>query len=150
MVQDYLQNRSMQERSAWRESQAKKQFMEMLAEVGTLQPGGHRILPLNEPLDYTQYKGGKTKAKKITGIRRVRRVSHFFDPDKTMALLERKNLVAQCTRTEVVIDEAALAAAIFEELITDEEEKSISGEKEQFAFYLVEEGEAEAEEAEEV
>ena len=50
-VSDYLLNRSMRERSSYQESKWKAKFMDLLAEIGERQEGGHRVLRLNEPLD---------------------------------------------------------------------------------------------------
>ena len=54
-----------------------------------------------------------------------------------MRLLTRKNLLAECTKTEVVLDEDALLAAIFEGKITDKDAAGIYDESENFAFFLV-------------
>jgi hypothetical protein len=136
-VGDYLQNRSMRERSEYREKKGKEALMGVLEQAGELQEGGHRILRLTEPVPYAEYKGGKAKDRKVTAIRRVRRSSQRLNEVAAMALLTRKNLLAECTRTEVVLDEDALLAAIFEGKLTDAEASSIYDESENFAFFLV-------------
>jgi hypothetical protein len=139
-VQDYLQNRSMRERSAGQEDALKGMLMNLLADIGELQNGGHRLLRLNEPLPYTEYKGGRAKQRSIAGIRRMRRASSSLNSDRAMAFLERKKLTKECTTTEVVINEDAILAATFEGRITDDELKLLYDERETYAFYLVDEG----------
>jgi hypothetical protein len=143
-VQDYLQNRSMRERSEYREKKAKEGLMDVLERLGEIQEGGHRILQLNEPIQYAEYKGGKAKDRKVAAIRRVKRTSQKLNEARAMILLKRKKLWDQCTRTEVVLDEDALLAAMFEGKLTDQEVASIYEESENFAFYLVDEGDDDA------
>jgi hypothetical protein len=138
-VSEYLLNRSTRERATIHENRYKAQFMDLLAEVGEVQEGGHRILLLNEPLVFHSYKTDKVKEIEVTGIRRVRRETTALNPDRVMALLEAKNMVADCTVTRTEIDEDAVLAANFEGRITDEEMDSLWDKSENFAFYLVEE-----------
>ena len=139
-VQDYLQNRSMRERSSGRENNLKGVFMALLEKSGVLQSGGHRVIMLNEALPYTEYKGGKTKVRSIAGIRRMRRGSTSLNADRTMAYLKKRKLVEACTVTVTEINEDAILAAAFEGKISDEDLKSLYDETETFAFYLVDEG----------
>ena len=137
-VSEYLLNRSMRERSTFHENKWKARFMDLLAEVGATQEGGHRVLMLNEPLVFASYSGGKLKERNVTGIRRVRRESTVLNPDRVMKLLDAKDMVAECTTTEVVLNEDAILAANFEGRITDEEMDSLWDRTENHAFYLVE------------
>lgn len=136
-VQDYLQNRSMRERSEYREKKGKEALMTMLERAGELQDGGHRIIRLIAPVPYAEYKGGKAKDRQVGAIRRVRRTAQRLDEVAAMVLLKRKNLLAQCTRTEVVLDEDALLAAAFEGKLTDVELQSLYQETENFAFFII-------------
>lgn len=111
--------------------------MEILTEVGKLMEGGHRTLQLNEPLDYSEYKNGKAKARRIGSIKRLRRSSQVLDTNKAMDLITSKGLLEQCTTTEVVLNEDALLAAAFEGKISDAELQALYSEVEQFAFYIV-------------
>lgn len=139
-VHDYLNNRSMRERSEFEEGRVKKVLMEFIERVGELQDGGHRIVALASPTTFHSYKNGKPQIKSITGIERKRRVSQALDPDRTMALLEERHLTDQCTVTETIvsINEDAILAANYEGTITDEELAALYNENETFAFYLVE------------
>ena len=110
-----------------------------LAEVGAAQEGGHRVLMLNEPLVFSSYGAtGKMKEKEVTGIRRVRRESTTLNADRVMKLLEIKDMVAECTTTEVVLNEDAVLAANFEGRITDAEMDSLWDKSENYAFFLLE------------
>jgi hypothetical protein len=137
VVQDYLQNRSMRERSEYREKKDKESLMDTLERVGELQEGGHRIIRLMEPIPYAEYKGGKAKGREVGAIRRVRRTSQRLNEAAAMALLKRKKLLEQCTRTEVVLDEDALLAAAFEGKLTDAELQALYEESENFAFFII-------------
>lgn len=136
-VADYLLARSARERAEGRESTYKVRFMKLLEESGQLQEGGHRLLLLNEPVLFQEYKRGKARDRDIVGIRRMRRTTQTLNIDKAMALVERLGLTKQCTKTEVVLDEDSLLAASFTGQISDEDMQSIYDEKESFAFYLV-------------
>jgi hypothetical protein len=136
-VQDYLQNRSMRERSEHREKRIKDELMSTLERAGELQEGGHRIIRLAEPIPYAEYKGGKAKDRSVGAIRRVRRTSQRLNEVAAMALLQRKKLLEQCTRTEIVLDEDALLAAAFEGKLTDDEVQSLYEESENFAFFII-------------
>jgi len=136
-VKDYLLNRSMRERSAFYEDKLKKELMLALEEGGTLE-GGTWSLPLEEPMTFVEYKGGKPKEKMIVGIERRERKSTSMNHDKAMALLERKKLVADCTSTILVINEDAVLAANYSKKITDKELAAIYEDSSTFAFYLKE------------
>jgi hypothetical protein len=139
-VHEYLNNRSMRERSEWEEGRIKKALMEFIEQVGELQEGGHRTVLLDSPASFHSYKNGKPAIKSINGIERKRRLSQSLNPDRTMALLEERKLVDQCTVTETItsINEDAILAANYEGTITDEELAKLYDESETFAFYLVE------------
>ena len=138
-VSEYLLNRSMRERATYQENRYKAQFMDLLAEAGEQQEGGHRVLRLDEPLVFSSYNAaGKMTEREVVGIRRVRRESTTLNPERVMALLESKEMVADCTVTHVEIDEDAVLAANFEGRISDEEMASLWDKSETFAFYLVE------------
>ena len=77
--------------------------------------------------------------KEVIGIKRQRRESTVLNAERVMKLLEDKDMVADCTTTEVVLNEDAVLAANFEGRITDEEMASLWDTSETFAFYLVEE-----------
>jgi hypothetical protein len=138
LVADYLLNRSTRERSSYHEDTYKRRFLALLAETGELQEGGHRILRLNEPCLFHEYKGGKVKEREITGIRRVRRGSTTLNEERTMAFLVKKKLFDQCVTMQPVINEDAILAANFEGTISDEDLAKLYDESETFAFYLVE------------
>ena len=139
-VAEYLLNRSTRERAEFREGKYKGQFLSLLAEVGELVGEGHRVLRLDEPLVFHSYSSGKAKEKTIGGIKRTRRISTPLNWERTIAFLQRKNMVKECTTTEVVINEDALLAAAFTGRITDEELQTLYDEKESFAFNLLEAG----------
>ena len=116
--------------------------MDLLAEAGEEEAGGHRVLRLDEPLVFSSYNAaGKMTEREVTGIRRVRRESTTLNAERAMELLDRKgkDMVAECTVTHVEIDEDAILAANFEGRITDEEMASLWDKSENHAFYLVEE-----------
>jgi len=138
-VADYLLNRSTRERAEGREGTYKVKFMTLLAEVGELVGEGHRLLRLNEPLTFHQYKGAKATEKTIAGIKRTRRLSTTLNSDRAMAFIKRKKL-KDCTIIEEVVNEDALLALAFQGKVTDAELKSLYDEKESFAFNLVEAG----------
>jgi hypothetical protein len=138
-VGDYLLNRSMRERSSYHEGKWKAKFMDLLAEVG-VKEGEHRTLRLSEPLTFSSYNAtGKMTEKEVVGIKRQRRETTTLNVERVMKLLDDKDLVADCTTTEVVLNEDAVLAANFEGKITDEEMASLWDTSETFAFYLVEE-----------
>ena len=115
--------------------------MEVLEQAGELQDGGHRIIHLNDPVSYAEFKGGKAKERQVAAIRRVRRTSQRINIDRAMIFLARKKLTEACTVTEVVLDEDALLAAAFEGKITDKELQALYDESENYAFFLVDDGE---------
>ena len=137
-VEEYLLNRSMRERSAYHEDRLKKDLLVILQVAGEQVEKHKQTLEVDRPLEYTQYKAGKPTAKKIVGIERRERVSTSLDEDKTMALLERKGLVADCTTTITVINEPAILAANYTGAITDDELAALYSESITPAFYLTE------------
>lgn len=139
-VSDYLLNRSMRERSSFRENQYKAQFMALLEESGEQQEGGHRVLRLSEPILFSSYNTtGKVTEKDVVGIRRVRREATTLDAERAMALIKAKGLEAECTKTEVVLDEDAILAANFDEKISDAALATLyDTSPPTYAFYLVE------------
>jgi hypothetical protein len=146
-VSDYLLHRSAQERAAFQEGKYKKRFMDLLAELGEEESGGHRVLMLNEPILFHSYKGGKAQEKEVTGIRRQRRAgTQTLSEERTLAFLANSGLLERCTRTIQVLDEDEILAANFDGTITDEDLKKLYDVGDPtFAFYLVE-GVATAEE----
>ena len=137
-VGEYLLNRSTRERAEHHEGVYKRQFMDLLAEVGEEQPGGHRVIQLNEPIVFHSYKTGKVKEKTIVGIQRQRRAGSSLNEERTLAFLAGKGLLDRCTKTVQVIDEDAILAANYDETISDDALKLLYDEHESFAFYLVE------------
>ena len=139
-VSDYLLYRSTQERSSFQEAKYKKRFMDLLAEVGEEESGGHRVLMLNEPILFHSYKGGKPQEKEVSGIRRQRRAgTQVLSEERTLAFLASHDLLERCTRTIQVLDEDEILAANFDGTITDEDLKNLYDQGEPtFAFYLVE------------
>jgi hypothetical protein len=142
-VQEYLQNRSMRERSSYHETDIKARLMEILATVG--QPDGdegqHRKLLLDEPIEFTTYKAGRAKVTVVTGIQRQeRKGSMTLNEDRTMAYLTKRRLLPSCTTTVTVINEDAILAANFEGTIPDDDLKTLYDESDpSYAFYLIEE-----------
>jgi len=142
-VREYLLNRSMRERSSYYEGDIKVTLLEILAAVG--EPDGdegqHRILLLEEPLEFTTYKAGKAKVTTIKGIQRQeRKGSMALNEDRTMAYLTKRKLLPSCTTTVTVINEDAILAANFEGTIPDDDLKALYDEQEPtYAFYLIEE-----------
>jgi hypothetical protein len=137
-VADYLLSRSAEERAALVTGKYKKQFMELLAEVGELGENGSRKLLLEEPVIFTSYKKGKAQEKEITGILRQRRESTTLNPERTMAFLEAKGLLDSCTEMVRVLDEDAVLGANYSGNISDEEMEALFDKSESYAFYLVE------------
>ena len=140
LVADYLLNRSTYERASHHADTYKRRFMVLLEETGELQEGGHRILRLNEPVAFHEYKGGKVKEREITGIRRVRRVgSTSLNEERTMAYLAKRKLLDACVTMQPVINEDAVLAANFDGQISDDDlAKLYDTADPTFAFYLVE------------
>jgi hypothetical protein len=140
-VKEYCLNRSTRERSLYNENSLKAQLMRVLEEVG--QPDGdegeHRKLLLNEPLEFTTYKGSKGSKKTVIGIQRqFRKGSMTLNEERTMAYLGARKLLDECTTTQVVINEDAVLAANFEGTISDDDLKGLYDEGQPtFAFYLV-------------
>lgn len=140
-VQEYCLNRSTRERASVHENKLKAQLMQVLEQAG--EPDGdegeHRKLLLNEPVDFTTYKGEKGTKKTVIGIQRqFRKGSLTLNEDRTMAYLMKRKLVDTCTTTQVVINEDAILAANFEGDISDEDLKALYDEgNPTYAFYLV-------------
>ena len=137
-LQEYLLNRSMREKSTLIESGHKGILMDVLAEAGVLQEGGHRILMLDEPVVHHHYTtADRATEQKVTGIERKRRVRQGLNEDRTLALLEAKGLLDQCTTTIRVIEEDQVLAANYGGQISDKELKALYDEDESYAFYLI-------------
>ena len=134
---EYLQNRSIRERSEYHEGKIKGGLMDYLETTGEIIEGGHRVLELDEPLHHVTYKSGKPKEQRVTGIKRQKRTSQTLDEDRTMVLLKELGLLDACTEIVVVLDEDAILAANYEGKISDEQLSSLYDEHEQYAFYLV-------------
>jgi hypothetical protein len=136
-LRDYLQNRTMRERSTYHEDAGKKSLMTFIETTGELEEGGHRRVDLDEPLPYVTYKAGKPKEQWVTGIRRQARKTTSLNEDRTMAFLKEMGLLDACTEVVVVLNEDAVLAANYEGKITDEQLEALYDESEQFAFYLI-------------
>jgi hypothetical protein len=128
-MKDYLQNRSMRERSEREESGIKAKLMAYLETHGD-------HLPVS-PIPFVSYAKGSPVTKTIVGAKRTRRRSKVLIEDKAMALIKKKGL-DNCLTTIVVIDEDALLAANFEGVITDKQLADLYEEKDTYAFNLVE------------
>lgn len=142
VVEEYLQNRSMRERSEFHESRIKRELLQLLEVAGEPVEAHKQTLTLDVPLAYTQYKNGKAIPKKVVGIERRERVANRIDEDKALALLAKKKLTAECTTTITVLDEDALVAANYAGKITDEELAALYTEHITPAFYLTEDSES--------
>lgn len=131
VMRDYLQNRSMRERSEREEGVIKKLLM------GHLETHSD-TLDLDDPLPFVSYAKGAPTTKTISGAKRTARRSKVLDEDTVMAFLKKKGLIDQCTQTIRVVDEDAILAANFEGQITDKELATLYEEKITYAFNLVE------------
>ena len=129
-MKDYLQNRSMRERSSREEDSRKKQLMEYL------ETHGDELVIAAEP--FVSYAKGAPTTKTIIGARRTRRRSKSLNEDKAMALIKKKKLQETCIQTIEVIDEDAILAANFEGVITDQQLADLYEEHDTYAFNLVE------------
>jgi hypothetical protein len=136
-LQDYLQNRTMKERSSYHEDTGKKALMTFIETTGELEEGGHRRVDLDQPLPYVTYKGGKPKEQLVTGLRRQRRQSTTLNEDRTMAFLKEMDLLDACTEVAVILNEDAVLAANYEGKITDDQLAALYDDSETFAFYLI-------------
>jgi hypothetical protein len=136
-VKDYLLNRSMRERSEYHEGTIKKQLMAELEHRGEREENKDTLV-LETPLTFQSYKDGKPKEKKIVGIERRARTSQSLNEERTMALLDRKDMVAQCTETVTIINEDAVLAANYRGDITDAELAKLYDENTTYAFWLTE------------
>lgn len=137
-VKDYLLNRSMRERSEYHEGQIKKALLAELEHRGERQETKD-TLSLDTPLTFTSYtKDGKPKEKVIAGIERRSRTTQSLSEERTMALLDRKNLVEQCTETVRILNEDAVLAANYRGEITDAELAKLYDENTTYAFWLTE------------
>ena len=142
-VLEYLQNRSMRERSEFHESTIKKELLALIDLAGEQVEANKKVIELGEPLLYTQYKNGKPIKKTIVGIERRVRETKSLDEDRTIALLRKKGLFDRCTVPTFIIDEDAILAANYDGSITDKELEALYGEPTKTpAFYLTE-GESE-------
>ena len=140
-VEEYLQNRSMRERSSYHEDRLKRDLMAILEVAGDPVEKHKRVLELDVPIPHVEYKGGKPVPKKIKGIERRERVSNRLDEDKALALLTRKGLTQECTETVVVVNEDAILAANYAGRITDKELAALYSESITPAFYITEDPE---------
>jgi hypothetical protein len=137
-AKDYLLNRSMRERSEHFEGTLKKEMMAELELRG--EPGENkRTLRLDEPLSFTTYKDGKPREKRVVGVERRERTSTILNTEKAMALIEKKQLVEECTEVVTVVSEDAILAANYQGKITDKELAGLYEENTTYAFWLTEE-----------
>jgi len=134
-IAEYLQNRSMRERSEYHEGRVKKDLLALLELAGEQISETTQAITLAESLPWTQYKNGEPIKKRVTGIERRKRTSNVLDESKALALLAKKNLLAECTTTVVVVDEDAILAANYAGSITDKELAALYEEKSTYAFY---------------
>jgi hypothetical protein len=137
-VEEYLQNRSMRERSEYHEGRLKRNIMEVLEAAGEQVERHKQTITLDTPLPYMQYKGGKPVEKKVVGIERRESVTSTLDQDKALVLLARKKLLDTCTQTVVVVDEDAILAANYAGTITDKELAALYEQSSRFSFWLTE------------
>lgn len=137
-VEEYLQNRSMRERSEYHEGRIKKDLMAILEVAGEQRSETTQAIDLDSPIPFRTYKGGTGTNKKIIGIERRKRTSNVMVEDRAMKLLERKGLLATCTTTVTVLDEDAILAANYAGTITDKELAALYEEKTTYAFYPTE------------
>ena len=139
-VREYLQNRSMRERSEYHEGTIKKELLALIDAAGEEVDKNRKVIELGERLPYVQYKDGKAVEKIIVGVERRTRETKSLDEDRTVAFLRRKGLFDQCTIQTFLIDEDAILAANYDGSITDKELAALYGEpKITPAFYLTEE-----------
>ena len=138
-VAEYLQNRSMRERSEHFEGQLKRALMHILETAGEQVEEHRQTITLDTPLPYVQYKNGKPIQKTVIGIERRERVSNRLDEEKALKFLEAKGLTEECTIPIVVVDEDAILAANYVGKITDKELAALYNESSTFAFYPTEE-----------
>ena len=129
-MKDYLQNRSMRERSAREEDARKKQLMTYLEAHGD-----ELEIPATP---FVSYAKGAPTTKTIVGAKRTRRRSKSLNEDLAMALIKKKGLEETCLQTITVLDEDAILAANFEGLITDKQLADLYEEHDTYAFNLVE------------
>ena len=147
IVREYLNNRSLRERSLVHENGLKAGLMAILEEGGVEDPEmGHRTLHLDEPLEFITYKSERPTTKKILGIQRTKRKGTMtLSEERTLAYFaalppaKRKLLLERCTMTIRVINEDAVLAANFEGVIPDEDLKALYDESDPtYAFNLLE------------
>jgi len=138
-VAEYLQNRSMRERSEYHEGKLKKELLALLDAAGEEVAKNKKVIELAAPLNHVHYKDGKPIEKTIVGIERRVRESKTLDEDRTIALLKAKGLFEQCIIRTFVIDEDAVLAANYDGSITDKELDALYGEPTKTpAFYITE------------
>ena len=129
-MKDYLQNRSLRERSDREERSLKERLMAYLETHGD---------ELEIPsVPFVSYAKGSPVTKTIVGAKRTRRRSKVLNEDLAMALIKKKGLQETCLTTIVVVDEDAILAANFEGVITDKQLADLYEEKDTYAFNLVE------------
>jgi hypothetical protein len=136
-LQEYLQNRTMKERSTYHEDAGKKDLMTFIETTGELEEGGHRRVDLDDAIPFVTYKGGKPKEQLVVGLRRQCRTATVLNEDRTMAFLKEMDLLDACTEVAVVLNEDAVLAANYEGRITDEQLEALYDENKQYAFYLI-------------
>lgn len=76
----------------------------------------------------------------VSGVKKLmnqRKVSKVFNPDEAERLLTEKGLLERCTVMVPVLDESAILAARYEDLLSDEDIDAMFPAKESFAFYCV-------------
>lgn len=128
LIREHLTFRKARENFAKKEDQTKKALMEFLTSEGEEDEKGSRYFHIPE---------GEVEG--LSAIKREKRVSQILDTDAAMALVKEKGLEETCIETVEVLNEDALLAAAFNDLLTDDEVKALYEDKESFAFILVKE-----------
>lgn len=139
-VQEYLQNRSLRERSSLVENHHKGVMMDVLSEVGVLQDGGHRTIHLDDPLVYVHYPSADHPIeRKVTGIERKQRSGRMaLNEERVLEYLQARGLVERCTTTIQIVNEDEVLAANYDGTISDDDLKGLYDEAEPtYAFYLI-------------
>jgi hypothetical protein len=127
-VEEYCKNRSTRERALVHENTLKAQLMAVLERIGLPDgdEGQHQMLPLEAPIEFVTYKGTKGVSKTVIGIQRqFRKGSMTLNEERTMAFLEARKMLDECTTTQVVINEDAILAAVFEKRISDKDVEAL-------------------------
>lgn len=129
LVRNYASNRALRERAEKAEGEYKKELMEILAAQGEDQEGGHKIIPLPEPVPL-----GK---RAMVGIQRQRRAPQSLSEERAEEYLRAKGLWEACTTQVTVLNEDAILALNFTGGIPDTELQALYDVRETFAFYPV-------------